>query len=608
MIKTMGIFLTTVLFGVCVTGAEVGQPQGGKLATGGDKDAFTFVVMGDSRPGQKADPDDPASAAIVYMEHILWINRLNSDFSINVGDLIGGYVDMDLAARQWDEYDKAGKQFEKPYFMVVGNHDVWDADSAALYEERYGPVYYSFDHKGCHFIALSTEMPDPDSPLGSSQMAWLEKDLAGAQGARQRFVFLHQPMWSYSERYSTESQNFWMESVLPLLKKYKVDTVFAGHDHHYESGSIDGIRHIITGGGGAEFGGWREIGGFYHFLEVSVPAEGRPTITVHERDKTFPENIVTTESRGRWISMLAGLELTEPMLLGAPGRQRVEFSMNNTLEQPVDIDMAWNATEDSGATVKPLTRAVHLEPGERETVRFKLSSENAEMWSPAVHFTIRRAGQEDVMHTSWIKCLRAGRYTEGAGSRRPDTRIRVFDARHVTTGAANWTGAEDASAEVSVVRLDDAFVVRIEVIDDILRNDGQYNFQKDSVEVYFDLRPDKTRGASQHERGVFQMIVPVDPNAEGPTAVKPEFGNPAAAFPGAGAVSTVIPDKGYEVEIVIPFAGLKESHFLPGPEFNFDVGINDSDDQAGRDSQLIWSGTGANFQDASAFGRLSHAR
>ncbi|NQT92138.1 MAG: metallophosphoesterase [Lentisphaerae bacterium] len=608
MIKTMAILLTTVSFGVCVTGAEVGQPQGGKLAAGGDTDEFTFVVIGDTRPGARANPDDPASAAIVYMEHILWINRLNSDFNIQVGDLIPGYVDMDLAGKQWDEYDKASKQLEKPYFMVVGNHDVWDAGSAALYNKRYGSLSYSFDHKGCHFTVLSSEMQERASPIGSEQMAWLEKDLAKAGGARQRFIFLHRPMWSYDDRYVADTADFWRDNVIPLLKKYDVDTVFAGHDHHYESGMVDGIRHIITGGGGAELRGWREMGGFYHFLEVSVPREGHPTITVHERDKTFPENIVTAASRHAWHSMLSSFQLSTPIVLGAPRRQRVEFSLQNIFSTPVDIDVAWDAPPESGAMVKPLTRTVHLDPGARENLRFKLSSENADMWSPTADWTVRRPGREAIRHKTWIRSIRAGRYTMGAGSGRTDTRIRVFDLRHVVTGAENWTGEKDASAKAFVVRLDDALVVRVKVIDDILRSDGRYNFQKDSVELYFDLRPEGQRGASKHARGVFQMLVPVDTKAKGPTAVKPQFGNPAAAFTGASAVSTVMPGKGYEIEIVIPFAGLKESHFLPGSEFNFDIGINDSDNIANRDSQLMWSGTGANFRDASSYGKLSRAR
>ena len=55
--------------------------------------------------------------------------------------------------------------------------------------------------------------------------------------------------------------------------KRKVDAVFAGHEHHYQRKTVDGILHVITGGGGAPLYDREEDGGFYHFVRVTVDGD-----------------------------------------------------------------------------------------------------------------------------------------------------------------------------------------------------------------------------------------------------------------------------------------------------------------------------------------------
>jgi hypothetical protein len=63
--------------------------------------------------------------------------------------------------------------------------------------------------------------------------------------------------------------------------------------------------------------------------------------------------------------------------------------------------------------------------------------------------------------------------------------------------------------------------------------------------------------------------------------------------------------KGYRVKVCLPLEGFKKNHVLPGKTVNFDLGVNDSDGDTGRDSQLMWKGTDENWSDPSGFGSLN---
>ena len=50
--------------------------------------------------------------------------------------------------------------------------------------------------------------------------------------------------------------------LVPLFEKYDVQMVFSGHDHDYERGTVNGIKYVVTGGGGER-------------LRASLPLPGR---------------------------------------------------------------------------------------------------------------------------------------------------------------------------------------------------------------------------------------------------------------------------------------------------------------------------------------------
>ena len=85
-------------------------------------------------------------------------------------------------------------------FYVPGEHDV-ATDDGVLYRERYGKGtvgsgYYSFDHKGVHFVGLNNcQQIDAMGRIGSEQLAWLKSDLASRSASTPVVVFAHIPLW-----------------------------------------------------------------------------------------------------------------------------------------------------------------------------------------------------------------------------------------------------------------------------------------------------------------------------------------------------------------------------------------------------------------------------
>src|SRR5208283_5176396 len=98
------------------------------------------------------------------------------DFVIQGGDhtfdLLA--VDRPRATALFDLYTQTEQRLSVKVHHTLGNHDLFGifpksgvSPSDPLYakrmfEDRLGPTYYSFDHKGYHFIVLDSIQPTAD--------------------------------------------------------------------------------------------------------------------------------------------------------------------------------------------------------------------------------------------------------------------------------------------------------------------------------------------------------------------------------------------------------------------------------------------------------------
>ena len=181
-----------------------GIPVSRAFAKNSGKDAgvaadFSFVQISDSHIGfnKPANPDVTATLQTA-------INKINAmprkpDFIIHTGDL-----SQLSKPSEFDTLDQTLKGVSaKQIYFVPGEHDML-SDNGEQYLERYGKGtkgtgYYSFDHKGVHFVGLvnvANLKAGGMGSLGHEQLEWFEDDLKGRSHSTPIVLFAHIPLWT----------------------------------------------------------------------------------------------------------------------------------------------------------------------------------------------------------------------------------------------------------------------------------------------------------------------------------------------------------------------------------------------------------------------------
>jgi hypothetical protein len=198
-------------------------------AMGGD---FTFVQISDSHIGfdKPANPDVTATFQVAIDK----INALRErpDFMIHTGDL--SHLSK---PSEYDTLDQAlrGAATKQTYF-VPGEHDML-TDNGEQYLQRFGKGskgtgWYSFDHKGVHFVGLVNVANLKAGGLGSlghEQLEWLEDDLKGRSASTPIVLFAHIPLWTIYPDWGWGTDD--TEQALSYVKRFGSVTVLNGHIH-----------------------------------------------------------------------------------------------------------------------------------------------------------------------------------------------------------------------------------------------------------------------------------------------------------------------------------------------------------------------------------------
>jgi len=219
----------TGLVWTVAAGVPVSHLMGKKkenAVTGG----FSFIQISDSHIGFNKDANPDVAATL--QEAIAKINAAPEppEFLIHTGDIthFAKPAEFDAAA----EILKGAKS--KEVFYVPGEHDVL-ADQGKQYLERYAGGrergWYSFDHKGVHFIGLVNVlgMKEGWGTLGDEQLTWLERDLAVQSSSTPIIVFAHIPLWAIYPQWGWTTGD--SERALTALKRFGSVTVLNGHIH-----------------------------------------------------------------------------------------------------------------------------------------------------------------------------------------------------------------------------------------------------------------------------------------------------------------------------------------------------------------------------------------
>ena len=199
---------------------------------GAGVDDFTFVQISDSHIGFNKEANTNVIGTL--QEAIGRIKALpkRPDLIIHTGDL------THLAeADEFDTVDQALKGTGvSDIFYVPGEHDVL-SDNGEQYRNRFakgtnGDGWYSFTHRGVHFVGLVNVMGKAEAGLGSlgqDQLTWLQKDLAGLADSTPIIVFAHVPLWEVYPQWGWGTQDG--ATALGFLKRFGSVSVLNGHIH-----------------------------------------------------------------------------------------------------------------------------------------------------------------------------------------------------------------------------------------------------------------------------------------------------------------------------------------------------------------------------------------
>jgi predicted phosphodiesterase len=184
----------------------------------------------------------------VGFKGLIQIIKENPDFIISNGDLVnfGNKAEYIVAAGVTETSPIA-------FYMTIGNHENWQ-NGAKFFKHFFGPPTKSFTYKNSLFVFADNHtgyIPD-------SQFIWLESILSNSS-AKNKFVFIHMPAIdahsgvfdNRTYRHPQSRHNMYdkqqSDRLINLLNKYKVDALFAGHDHIYSNFKLGNVTQATSG-------------------------------------------------------------------------------------------------------------------------------------------------------------------------------------------------------------------------------------------------------------------------------------------------------------------------------------------------------------------------
>jgi 3',5'-cyclic AMP phosphodiesterase CpdA len=191
---------------------------------------FSFEQISDSHIGfNKAANQDVAGTLKLAIDKINTMSGI-PDFLLHTGDI--------TQSAKASEFDTAQQILKGPrngdIHYVPGEHYT-ATDDGGLYLERFGKGsmgtgWYSFTHKGAHFIGLNNSLQvDAMGAPGAEQLSWLKKDVAGLSASTPIVVFAHIPLWMVYPEWGRGTKDG--AEALSYLKRFGSVTVLNGHIH-----------------------------------------------------------------------------------------------------------------------------------------------------------------------------------------------------------------------------------------------------------------------------------------------------------------------------------------------------------------------------------------
>jgi predicted phosphodiesterase len=256
-----------------VTGRGVTAAEGSFCTPPRVASPFRFAIYGDTR-----------TQRLRHAEVVRGMMREGAEFVIHTGDLVSDGRDED----DWQDFFDAATPLLRnvPLVPVIGNHEMQSRLRSGegnyrryvhLDESGPSPELDAVVRYGDVRVVLTSSYDDWSGPSRD----WLDRELAKARRevpAGWIFVVMHEgPRSSGPHGDNEELRELGVER---LLRRHRVDLVISGHDHAYERGEDDGLRYLVSGGGGAPLYQRRRVrsstlsfASDHHFVRADVGRE-----------------------------------------------------------------------------------------------------------------------------------------------------------------------------------------------------------------------------------------------------------------------------------------------------------------------------------------------
>jgi 3',5'-cyclic AMP phosphodiesterase CpdA len=211
------------------------QPLGEGGAMAATDASFSFVQISDSHIGFHKAPNMDVASTLRASLAMVNAQPSRADFMLHTGDL--------THLSKPEEFDTLAELMREArtdkVFYVPGEHDVI-GDNGAEFFRRFGERqqsggWYSFDHRGVHFVGLINVLNLKAGGLGSlgpEQLAWLKKDLAGRSAETPLVVFAHMPLWPLYPPWGWGTDD--SAEAMSYLRRFGSVSVLNGHIHQIQ--------------------------------------------------------------------------------------------------------------------------------------------------------------------------------------------------------------------------------------------------------------------------------------------------------------------------------------------------------------------------------------
>jgi len=229
------------------------------------------------------------------------IASTNPEFAIMGGDHVFDALAVNRvrAGTVFDLYKRTEQVLGMPLRHTIGNHDIFGvytksgvpptdpAYGKKMYQDRIGQTFYSFDHKGYHFVVLDSIQPTDDrmweARVDEPQLHWLRDDLGRLPAGAPVIAVIHCPLvtafatYAYAEFASANRKYNTMTvanapEVLEIFEQANVLAVLQGHTHVNEAVAYKNTQYITSG---AVCGDW------WHGPRLGTP-EGFTVVSLRE--------------------------------------------------------------------------------------------------------------------------------------------------------------------------------------------------------------------------------------------------------------------------------------------------------------------------------------